>query len=153
MKRHAALRALVPLWLLCCAATANDAGDNAKPRGPREIVEEILSSKMSPADRMRALEPYVNVGRSREAMEKLLPPTRRVMGHGPGFMRVDYGELTLTKPGLSIHYYPDGEACQIDYLICVGGTISSIRLRSDDPITWPKTTDGENAKLRQNNFK
>jgi hypothetical protein len=108
------------------------------------VIAEILEANMTPEARMKALEPYIDVGRSKGEVEELLETSYEAWGHGPGFLIVDYGEWG--KPGLNIHYYPDGEVSAVVYRMKVGETIY---LRCDDPITWPKTTDGKNAVLRR----
>jgi len=132
----------------CDVSSDNSAGVDTsvrvEPHGPRQVVEQVLREEMTPETRMKALEPYVDVGRSKEEVEKVLDSSYSAFGYGPGFVIVRYGEWG--KPGLNIDYYPDGEACSITFWTKDGKTVN---LRSDDPITWPKTTDGKNALLRQ----
>ena len=109
---------------------------------PRRAVQRILAAEMTPDVRMAALEPYIDVGRSKNDIDKLLD-WHSIDGFGPGFHDVHYGGFNL---GLIISYYPDGEAYSITYRANNGTTVN---LRRDDPITWPKTTDGKNAMLRQ----
>src|SRR5262249_17416720 len=94
--------------------------------------------------RMKALAPYINVGQSRKEVEKVLGPSWCMNFHGTGFCHVYYGDLG--KPGLAIEYYPDGEVCTIEYR---DRDRKCFVLRTDDPITWPKTITGKNATLRR----
>jgi hypothetical protein len=110
---------------------------------PRQIIEQVLTADMTPEARMKALERYIDVGRSEEEIEKLLGSSYLGDGYGPGFMTKHYRNRRL--PSLIVEYYPDGEALAIKYASKDGSVIT---LRSDDPITWPKTTDGKNARLR-----
>src|SRR4029077_107993 len=76
------------------------------PSQAREAVDRILEADMTLEARMRALEPYVNVGRSRKEIDEVLGGPNEVFGHGPGFIDADYWEFG--KPGLQIGFYPDG---------------------------------------------
>jgi hypothetical protein len=142
--------------LLTCLSGCDASPDNSatgepsvgiEPREPAQLIQEILEAEMTPEARMKALEPYIDVGRSKDKVDQLLGQWYGFWGHGPGFLYVDYGEWN--KPGLSVHYYPDDEVCSITYRSKDGKTVN---LRADDPITWPKTTDGKNAVLRQKNI-
>ncbi len=108
-------------------------------REPRQVVEAILAANMSPETRMKALEPYIDVGRSQVEIEKLMGRPGGWWVRGPGFVECFYHD------GLIVEYYPDREACVISFRDKDGkGTI----LRSDDPITWPKTARGGNSSSR-----
>jgi hypothetical protein len=121
-------------------------GDEAQPADFRQVIEGILEADLRPEARMAALEPYVDVGDHMDDIERLLPERRGVWGHGPWFVQVEYGDWH--KPGLIVDYYPDGESFAITYRTKDNHWV---KLRSDDPITWPETTDGHNAELRQRN--
>jgi len=123
---------------------ATEALARETPSQAREAVDRILEADITVEERMRALEPYVNVGRSRKEIDQVLGGPNEVFGHGPGFIDADYREFG--KPSLQIGFYPDGEVCYVTYRTKDGKMVS---LQSDDPITWPKTTDGKNALLRQ----
>lgn len=142
--------ALIPLLvsLAGCHSPADpppgaEAPSLAVPGDGRRTVEKILAADTTPENRMAALEPYIDIGRTSNEVEAVLGRPHTVSGHGPGFLTAEYGEFG--RPGLSIGYYPDGTV----YAITYGRTT----LRSDDPITWPKTTDGKNAELRKENDK
>jgi hypothetical protein len=141
---------LVPLLVAFggCLAPADPApvAEAPPPDGPaeaRQAVERILAADMTPEARMAALEPYIDVGSTGNQVDAVLGRPHTISGHGPGFLTAEYGEFR--RPGLSIGYYPDGSVYSITY----GQTV----LRSDDPITWPKTIDGKNAELRKKKAK
>jgi hypothetical protein len=110
---------------------------------PREFVSRVLAANLTPNTRMTMLEPYVNVGRSREEIEKVVGAPRAVYALGQGFHQAFYCDDRLM-----VRYYPDGEA----YAICCFSTERDcVKLRSDDPITWPKTKNDLSSALREKN--
>jgi hypothetical protein len=127
-------------------APSTETADEVQPANLRQVIEGILEADLGPEARMAALEPYIDVGDHMDDIERLLPERRELWGHGPMFMEVEYGDWH--KPGLIVYYYPDLESYAITYRT---KDKHCVKLRSDDPITWPKTTDGHNAELRQRN--
>jgi len=111
---------------------------------PARAVEQALGADLTPEARMRTLEPYIDVGRTRDEVERVLGPAHSVLGRGPGSLVADYHPFR--RPGLRIGYYPDGEVYSVAYRAADGTVVT---LRSDDPVTLPKTTDGKNAQLRK----
>ena len=130
--------------VLCCALWA---GLTTAPSTsePAPVVRAILLADLAPAARVSALAPYLNVGMSYRDAERVLGDPLSLLGHGPGFTVGFY----YWGPGvgdLSVRFYPDGEVYSISYR---GKDREWVELRSDDPVTWPKTTGGHNAKLRK----
>jgi hypothetical protein len=104
----------------------------------RKAVAHILTADLAPEDRMKALAPYLDIGRSREEVETVLGPSWGMTFHGAGFCSVYYGDFG--KPGLAVLYSPNGKAGAIEYRPREG---KSVVLRTDAPIAYPKTEDGK----------
>ncbi|HKA08400.1 MAG TPA: hypothetical protein VKD71_14165 [Gemmataceae bacterium] len=122
-----------------CAVSPNDeptvqGSGGETPAEVSRIVEGILEADMTPEARMKALAPYVDVGRTLEEIEAVLGGFHSITGHGPGFFDADYWEFG--RPGLRVGYYPDCEVCSVAYLTKDG---KEVLLRSDGPTTWPRT--------------
>jgi hypothetical protein len=91
------------------------------------------------------LERFVDLGMSQNEVDAILGRPRSRFVHGPGFEIADYGEWR--EHDVVIEFYPDGEAYAIGYR----KNARSVILRSDAPVTWPKTKNGNYERLRQKN--
>jgi hypothetical protein len=152
MDRRGVAVALLVFWTGGCSgsldrAAVSEAFERPAHRLPCPAVQQILDADMSPEARMKALEPFLDIGHHQAEVEQVLGSANNLFGNA-GFLTVYYGEFC--KSGLNVTYYPDGEVCTIVYRTGEGIRVC---MRSDDPITWPKTTDGKNAVLRQKNKK
>ena len=145
----AALLALAPLliWLSGCDATPETsigtvASNCVSQPDARQAVKQILNADMSPEARMKALEPYVDVGLFREKIEEVLGWPQQLDGFGSFFMDATYGGL----PGLRVAYNPDGKAYWIGYRTKDGRIIC---LRSDDRLKRLETPDAKDPERQE----
>jgi hypothetical protein len=112
---------------------------------PAPVVDAILHADLTPEARMKALEPFLNIGMGWDDAERALGKPGAVFGNGPGFSTLFFWHAS-TSVHMTVGCYPDGEIYRLTY---TGKDGKSVVLQSDKPVTWPKTTDGHNAKLRE----
>ncbi len=108
--------------------------DAAGKTDRRRLIEQILAADLPLEARTRALKPYIDVGKSRNEIEKLLPPPSSIHGFGLGVRVVVYG--SEKTPGLTVEYYLDGECYKVSY-------------RGKDGKTVTLWTDGVEHPLRR----
>jgi len=105
-------------------------------------IKNVLERDMTDDARLAVLERFVDIGMSEREIDEVLGGPWSSFGHGPGFSIANYGDIGGF--GLVVHFYPDGEAYAIGY----SKNGHEFALRSDDPITWPKTKNERYERLR-----
>ena len=113
---------------------------------PAPMILMILKADMTPEARMKALEPFLNIGMKRKDAERVLGRPSLILGMG--LFGMDTSFYSFENGSLIINTYPDDEIYRIAY--SKKGHGPSVTLRSDTfPVGWPKTENEHNAKLRE----
>src|SRR5437773_10885445 len=77
------------------------------PGKPSPIVGIILRSDLTPEARMKALEPFLNIGMTQLDADRVLGESGQFFGSGPGFLSWTYRVGGGVK--VEIGCYPGGE--------------------------------------------
>lgn len=101
---------------------------------PSPFASAVFAADITPEARLKALSPFVGVGKLSTDVERVFGDSAVCIGHGPGFWNYMY--FLPAGGSVLIGCYPDGEVHSINLKDKHGKSAS---VRSEGPITWPKT--------------